>query len=65
MKYWDYPSKIWQYPLFGIGFILFWMLYPVWVWKAKYHWKEDSAFILIHIEALFYNPWVLRYMLFK
>lgn len=59
MNLWKYPNKIWQYPLFAIGVILFHLLIPVWFLYSKYRWKENSAFVLVHIEALFYNPWHL------
>ena len=57
MKLWIYPTTLGQYPLFVIGFVLFWLLIPVWVLCALFWWKQDSAFILPHIQAIFYNPW--------
>ena len=59
MNLWEYPTKIWQWPLFVFGVALFWMLYPLWFYKIKYEWKENTAFIIAHYEAIFYNPWIL------
>jgi hypothetical protein len=60
MELWIYPTKIWQWPLFVIGFILFWILLPLWIYKSKYTWKENAAFVILHWQAIFYNPWLLK-----
>ncbi len=56
MKYWNYLIIWWQYPLFALGWLLFWTLSPVW---AIYYATggADAAFVMLNVQALFYNPW--------
>lgn len=56
MKYWNYPTVRWQWPLFVIGFVLFWSLTPLWL---LYYMTRDPnvPFIMLNVQALFYNPW--------
>jgi hypothetical protein len=57
MKLWQYPTNAWQWPLFAVGFSIFWMSVPIWLICGVFWWRRDTAFILLHIQAMFYNPW--------
>lgn len=59
MRYWKYPTKFWQWPLFIFGAGLFYLLIPLWYAMCHFKWKDDSMFIMVHMEAVFYNPWEL------
>lgn len=57
--HWSRPKGIAQWCMFWVGYVLYNLLFPVWFLLAVLWWKEDSAFILIHIEGLFFNPWII------
>ena len=56
-----FPPRLWRYPktileCFSavIGFVIFWLLiFPLWMIFSR------DAFIYLHAQAMFYNPWVI------
>lgn len=53
--HWSRPSNLTEWDMYWIGYIIYTLLTPIWVLG----WKDDSMFILVHIEALFFNPWII------
>jgi hypothetical protein len=58
-EHWRWPDHLWQWPLFLFGGLLFWLLLPLWFVACRFWWKENAAFLMVHIEAIFFNPWCL------
>jgi ABC-type uncharacterized transport system permease subunit len=56
---WKQPETWTQAVAFYSGFVIFWLLIPLWMILAKFYWKENTEFAIINIQALFYNPWLL------
>ena len=60
MKLWSRPTKFRHWVLFVVGFSLFWILSPLWFTAAVLLRSPDTAFVIAHLQAAFYNPWKLR-----
>ena len=58
MKLWSYPDNYFHWIVFVIGFLLFLLMIPVWIF-CIFWWKRDSIFLILHFQAIFYNPWKL------
>lgn len=57
--HWSRPSNLPEWVMYWIGYTIYTLLTPIWVLCAVLWWKDDSMFILVHIEALFFNPWII------
>jgi len=60
MRLWSYPETVWQWAAFLPGAFLFWAMLPIWVLCSLLWWRRDSLFMIIHVQAIFYNPWLAR-----
>jgi hypothetical protein len=65
MNLWSYPKTWWQYPLFGFGFLMFWVICFPLMLVLKLFGKPMNLFIAIHLQAIFYNPWLIYEELFR
>ena len=59
-RLWQYPDTVLRKILFGIGFLLFWLCAPILFLCGVFWWKQNSLFVIIHLQALFYNPWLFK-----
>ena len=59
-QYWDRPTDYQEWCMFWVGGLLYYLLYPLWLFLSIIWWKADSLFMLAHLKALFLNPWRWR-----
>jgi hypothetical protein len=60
MRLWKRPDTPAKWMAFILGATLFWLMLPVWILCMFFWWRGDSLFVVRHLEALFYNPWLIK-----
>lgn len=52
------PRALNEWILAIIGLHAFWIVSPIWLLLCLIWFKRDSVFMMLHIHALFVNPWL-------